>query len=340
LNTLLVSIIIPTFNRADLIKRAVDSAIRETILGDEIIVVDDGSTDNTEQVLSSCGDKIKYYRIPNSGAGAARNFGIGKSRNPLVAFLDSDDEWMPGKLELQRTLMEKRADVLSCFTNFAVTFKEGGQAHNFMINWHKDPRPWDEILNQGEKFSNICPLPAGYNDFKYYVGNLYSSMLKNPYIFTGTLIVRREESGKALYFAEDLRWGEDWVCYANLARKGSVAYLDCETAWQHGHAGDRLTDTGMLDGVTTRIKIMERVWGSDDNFLKTNGPIYRQLLKYQRILRTRELIAQGLTAEARKEMRKIATPPLRYRLLASLPGFLIRALLATRRTLLSKLRPK
>jgi glycosyltransferase involved in cell wall biosynthesis len=340
LNRQLVTIILPTYNRAGLITRAIDCALKQIISGDEIIVVDDGSTDNTVQVLSPYREKIKYFKIPNSGAGAARNFGIRNSRNPLVAFLDSDDEWMPGKLELQRNFMEKCPDALCCFTDFAVTFKGGGEARNFLINWHKDPRPWDEILNPGEKYSLICPLPAGIEDFKYYVGDLYPSMLKNPYVFTGTLMVKREEAGEALYFAEDLRWGEDWVCYAHLAGKGPVAYLACETAWQHGHGGGRLTDTSMIYGITTRIDIMERVWGRDDNFQKIHGQTYRRLLRKQRLLKVRELIALGRTAEARDELRLISSPPLGNRILAAMPGPMLRIIMAARRLLISKLRSK
>lgn len=340
MNRPFISIIIPTYNRAGLIKRAVDSALRESISGDEMIVVDDGSTDDTENILSYYKGKIKYFKIPNSGAGTARNFGIRNSRNPLVAFLDSDDEWMPGKLELQRAFMETRRDVLCCFTDFAVTFKEGGEARNFLSNWHKDPRSWDEILGTGEQYSNICPLPSGFEDFKFYVGDLYPSMLRNSYIFTGTLIVRREEAGEALYFAEDLRWGEDWVCYSKLAQKGMMAYLDSETAWQHGHGDGRLTDTDMLYAITTRISIMERVWGSDGTFQKEHGQTYARLFRNQQLLLVKELIALGQTTKARIELRNIASPPLSYRLLALIPGELMMSLLTLRRFLLSKLRSK
>jgi len=340
LDKLLVSIIIPTYNRAGLITRAIDCALKQVIPGDDIIVIDDGSTDDTEKVLSPYREKIKYFKITNSGAGAARNFGIRNSANPLVALLDSDDEWMPGKLELQRGFMENRPDVLCCFTDFAVTFKDGSEARNFLKNWHNDPRPWDEILSPGEKYSGIRPLPDGIEDFTYYVGDLYPSMLKNPYVFTGTLMVRREEAGEALYFAEDLKWGEDWVCYAHLARKGLMAYLDRETAWQHGHAGDRLTDTGMLDGVTTRIKIMERVWGADDNFQKNHGQVYRSLLRKQRLLKVRELIAVGRTTEAGSELRLVESPPKGLKILSALPGPVIRTMMAARRSLRSGLRSR
>jgi len=340
LSKLLVSLIIPTYNRAGLIGRAIDSAIKQLIPGDEIIVVDDGSTDNTEQVLSAFRDKIRYFKIPNSGVGAARNFGIRNSGNPLVAFLDSDDEWESGKLELQRAFMQKRPDVLCCFTDFAVTFKDGSLARNFLKNWHNDPRPWDEILSPGEYFSNICPLPDGIEDFKFYVGDLYPSLLKNPYVPSCTPIVRREAAGESLYFAEDLNWGEDWVCYANLARKGPMAYLDRETAWQHGDAGGRLTDTSMLDGITTRIKIMERVWGSDDNFQKKHGQIYRSLIRKQRHLKVRELIALGYTGKARSELRLVDSPHKGLKILAAMPGPVVRILMAARRSLRSRFRTR
>lgn len=336
--SLSVSIIIPTYNRAHLIKRAIDSALREILPGDEIIVIDDGSTDDTEQVLSVYKGDIIYKKIPNSGAGAARNFGIRMSKNPLVAFLDSDDEWMPDKIGLQRAFMKARSDVLLCFTDFAVTFKKGGEARNYIRKWHTDPRSWDEILSPGKLFSTICNLPASFKDFKFYVGDLYPAMLKSPFIFTGTLMVRREEAGSALVFAEDLPWGEDWVCYAQLARKGPAAYLDCETAWQHGHSGERLTDTSTLDSVTMRIDLIQRVWGSDDDFQKAYGGEYNALLRTQRILRVRELIASGRTAEARAELRNIESPPLWQRAMAAIPGGVVRTLLAARRSILSKLR--
>ena len=120
--SLSVSIVIPTYNRAHLVSRAVNSALQQCAPGDEVIVVDDGSTDSTGIVLAEFGERIRYIRKENGGAGAARNRGIREARNPLVAFLDSDDEWMPGKIELQRQFMQARPDVLFCFSDFVPAF--------------------------------------------------------------------------------------------------------------------------------------------------------------------------------------------------------------------------
>src|SRR5262245_52606721 len=112
-----VSVIIPTYNRAVLVRRAVDNVLSQATADAEIIVVDDGSTDNTRALLAPYEGRIRLLAGRHAGAGAARNLGIRQATRPLIAFLDSDDEWMPDKLALQRSLMEKRPDVLFCFSD-------------------------------------------------------------------------------------------------------------------------------------------------------------------------------------------------------------------------------
>ena len=125
MGSLSVSVVIPTYNRAKLIRRAIDSALRQLRPGDEIIVVDDGSTDNTAAVVTAFGPPVQYFPTPNGGAGRARNVGIDHATGNLVAFLDSDDEWFDGKLALQRSLMQSCPEVLFSFSNFAITLKSG-----------------------------------------------------------------------------------------------------------------------------------------------------------------------------------------------------------------------
>ncbi len=102
-STCCVSVIIPTYNRSDLLKRALNSVLRQTFQDFEVIVVDDGSTDNTALVMSNFyGPHIRYIRQPkNSGVAAARNRGLREARGEFIAFLDSDDAWKPDKLMLQ-----------------------------------------------------------------------------------------------------------------------------------------------------------------------------------------------------------------------------------------------
>src|SRR6266705_3530531 len=111
-----VSVVIPTHNRGHLIHRALGSALQDIESDDELIVVDDGSSDGTEDVVRKFGDqRVRYIRQEHSGAGAARNRGTLEARHELVAYLDSDDEWIRGKTALQRGFLMARSDVLFCF---------------------------------------------------------------------------------------------------------------------------------------------------------------------------------------------------------------------------------
>jgi glycosyltransferase involved in cell wall biosynthesis len=101
-----VSVIIPAWNRAREVCRAIDSALAQTLPPLEVIVVDDGSTDETPEVLARYGDRIRVVRQDNQGVAAARNAGIAAARGDLLAFLDSDDAWLPRKLELQAARIE------------------------------------------------------------------------------------------------------------------------------------------------------------------------------------------------------------------------------------------
>jgi glycosyltransferase involved in cell wall biosynthesis len=109
-----VSVIIPTYNRAELVTRAIESVLTQTYKNYEIIVVDDGSTDNTGELLRRrYGNRIQYIYQDNAGVSSARNTGINASRFELVAFLDSDDVWLPKKLEVQIFAMSEPDIVLS-----------------------------------------------------------------------------------------------------------------------------------------------------------------------------------------------------------------------------------
>src|SRR4051812_1301977 len=97
----MVSVIIPTYNSAALLAQAIASVLAQSVLPAEIIVVDDGSTDATEQLVQCHGSRVKYVRQRNQGVSAARNRGVASASGEFIAFLDADDVWHPRKLELQ-----------------------------------------------------------------------------------------------------------------------------------------------------------------------------------------------------------------------------------------------
>ncbi len=111
-----VSVIIPTYNRGWVLREAIDSVLAQDYTDYELIVVDDGSTDNTRKILDSYGRDIIVLQQPNQGVSAARNRGIAESRAQLVALLDSDDIWLPQKLTRQVAFFKSNPDALICQT--------------------------------------------------------------------------------------------------------------------------------------------------------------------------------------------------------------------------------
>ena len=115
-----VSVIIPTYNRSKLLVETVDSILSQTYPAAEIIVVDDGSTDDTEDVVRKMPGKVKYHRIKNSGESVARNVGVSLAASSWVAFCDSDDLWREDKLAKQMQLHDQVPRLQYSFTNFAI----------------------------------------------------------------------------------------------------------------------------------------------------------------------------------------------------------------------------
>src|SRR5947207_1339494 len=98
------SVIVPTFNRAKVLPEALDSIFMQGIPDVQVIVVDDGSIDNTEAVVAGYGHRVCYVRQENSGAAAARNLGVDLATGCFISFLDSDDVWMPGKMKAELSI--------------------------------------------------------------------------------------------------------------------------------------------------------------------------------------------------------------------------------------------
>ena len=318
MNASSISVIIPTYNRAALIGRAISSALANIQAGDEVIVVDDGSTDETGSVVAQFGSAIRYVRTENRGAGAARNRGVREARCPLIALLDSDDEWWPDKLEMQRTVMRLRPDVAYCFTDFGV--REDGEEHrNYLVNWHLDRRPWSEILGPPVPYSALGTLPAGRSDFNVYIGDLYATLLNGNYVSTFTFVARRS-AGEALQFSEDLPIMEDWICFARVARLGNVAYLETETAWNYGHKGPRVTDTDEFARAGSRLAVMDRVWGADPVFMARHGAAFKRAMVEQRKIRAAYRFRRGEGRLGLAELAAAGPVPFSTRVISKLPG--------------------
>jgi glycosyltransferase involved in cell wall biosynthesis len=115
-----VSVIIPTYNSAPYLVEAVDSVLAQTLRDFEVLVIDDGSTDETGSLMRRYGPPVRYIHQDNGGVSAARNRGIEESRGQYVAFLDADDTWLPDKLSKEVAALDQNRDYRACYSAFAV----------------------------------------------------------------------------------------------------------------------------------------------------------------------------------------------------------------------------
>jgi glycosyltransferase involved in cell wall biosynthesis len=211
----LLSVVIPTWNRARLVCEAVESALGQRIGQVEVIVVDDGSTDDTATILTrNFGSRIYLLRLPSRrGVGAARNAGVRMARGELLAFLDSDDVWLPGKLEAERRVFERLPDA-EVVVSDSLTFVEG-QA------------------DDQSRFARTGLLAATQGEVRWVSECQWLWTNSMNAVQMSSVILRRKALAhiEGTLFAEDLRSCEDWEFQMRLYHRCRVVVLPEVWTW-------------------------------------------------------------------------------------------------------------
>jgi len=145
-----VSVIVATYNRANFIDRAIKSILNQIYQDFEIIIVDDGSSDNTEEIIKGYKDKRIIYikHKKNQGISTARNTGIKRAKGEYIAFLDSDDEWFPEKLERQVVLLQNESSEVGVVYSDLRYIDENGKDMNKLLNPRKEGYIYKDLLGE------------------------------------------------------------------------------------------------------------------------------------------------------------------------------------------------
>jgi len=241
-----VSVIIPTFNRAPIVGDAIESVLRQRYSHVEIIVVDDGSTDDTRAFVTQFGATVRYVYQENAGVSAARNAGLRLATGEFIAFLDSDDSWVPWKIEAEVAALRVHPAAVVAWTDMSAVDADGAVVHErFLRKMYgaygavdiESLMPTDATLSDliAEAPSHLAAAPVR-------VGNLSAHILLGNLLHTSTVMIRR--SCLDLISAFNLDWGnggEDYEFYTRLCALGSAVLIDAPAARYRVGSVDQLT---------------------------------------------------------------------------------------------------
>ncbi len=240
----MISVIIPTYNRAGVLKRAVESVYTQTFTDIEIIIVDDGSSDSTPELIGSLDLAPRFIRIPHSGVSRARNVGIDASRGEWIAFLDSDDYWLPGKLRKQMDYLRSAVppdgteSYLVCHTN-EVWIRNGKR------------------INQGKRHAKK-------------EGWFFLPSLNLCLISPSSVLIHRSVLRATGYFDEGFRFVEDYDLWLRITARYPVGYVDEKLVVKTGGHEDQLSR--QINGIEGhRLRALRKLilsGGLEDDFLE------------------------------------------------------------------------
>ncbi len=265
-----ISIIIPTFNRASLLKRALDSVYAQTLPTFEVIVVDDGSTDDTADIIKNHYPQTRYFFQNNQGVSAARNLGIENANGEWLAFLDSDDEWLPDKLAQQMQALNEN-DAKVCHTE-EIWIRDGVRVNQ--MNKHKKSGGWI--------FRQCLPLCA---------------------MSPSSIIIHREVFRKTGPFDTSLPACEDYDLWLKITARYPVLFIETPQIKKYGGHEDQLSQKywGMD---RFRVQALENIIGSGVLDAQNREAAVGMLLKKARIYR-KGALKRGKEQEALRYQRLI-----------------------------------
>lgn len=263
------SIVIPTYNRADFIQQTIQSVLDQTYKDFEIIIIDDGSKDNTKQIVEDCikktPDKISYFFQENKGVSAARNFGIDKSKGEFIVFLDSDDVLLPNCFELQRKAFDENPYTGLVYGKRSLIDKEG----------------------------NI--IKKDFSNKKFKSGYIFDDLLFGSCMVPCTVMVKRDCLKTVGYYDESISGGEDWELYLRICKKYPVIFIDSVIANYRYHGNNSIFDSEKMFNNILQILNKHKGWFNDkihkSHFYNEYG---WELLQKGNIKKGEELILRSL----------------------------------------------
>ena len=314
-----VSIVIPTHNRAHLVCDAIDSALNQTLPAAEIIVVDDGSTDDTEARMRKYGDRIRYVKTVNGGVAHARNVGMRQATGDYLSFLDSDDLLYPFSLEINAQLLDRHLDVaLVC--GEMTGFDSNGIIERYHLKTYhhsayRDPAiTYDRIFSSNADLAATIAVPArlllddqAASSRKVYFGNVFDTYLLNLVLCQNSVMFRRSMIADCGERNVAVRHWQEVDYLLRITRRHKVCFVDVPTYKLRYHDG-QISTTANANGkyVWMRkqqglLRIVRRHALSDrEYYLKNRRRIDAHLAHLHRAVAVPMLLHEGTAGRRRR----------------------------------------
>jgi glycosyltransferase involved in cell wall biosynthesis len=251
----LVSVVIPTYNRAGTLAATLDSVLAQTYPRVEIIVCDDGSTDGTASVLAGYGPAVRFKRKTNGGVASARNAGIAEARGELIALMDSDDLCSIDRIALQAACFSQFPDIVLCSSDFSALVDGRMTSASHIAAYYGKVRSTPGGVNGLYSQRSVLERPAHRqadsalaDRVEVLTGRVYESMIWGNIVHPPTVMVRRDVFDKIGYFDESIPIATEYDWLIRASRLGPFAYLD-RPLLNYRYSRDQISGSAYSDQV-------------------------------------------------------------------------------------------
>ena len=265
----LVSVVIPTYNCAKYISQAIQSVLDQSYGDTEIIVVDDGSTDETRDVIQPYMQGIVYIYQENKGLPGARNRGIAEASGEYIAFLDADDRWHNNKLEYQTQVLESFPSVYLVFSDFCVFDEYGYKEESFFRKGFPFFNEFGFTLN--DIFPNTSKLYSGRysSEFQIYHGHIAKYLFCGNFVLPSSVLMRKSAISRVGSFDESYKVAEETDFFLRVCTYYDAAYIDCPLVEY------LIKRVGNLTGSSNTERLIKNAIEIQLNYISTQSSIYQ-----------------------------------------------------------------
>lgn len=246
-----VSVIIPTYNTGPYILETIQSVFAQTFDDYELIVVDDGSTDGTAELLAPFEGRLHYHRQRNQGPSTARNAGLALASGELISFLDADDIWFADNLAAKVAAMDRHPEVGAVFSDFEIFDSTGTRHHRGTNALYPQFRHFGRTMSDIFAVREELELP-GCGRCPVYSGYAFDSLFQGNFILPSATVVRMQCARQIDGFPPHLRTQEDYEYWLRFAQRFPLAYIDHPLMRYRRHPG-QLTDHRHIEKLYTAV---------------------------------------------------------------------------------------